>query len=85
MKLQKDAEALAKIKMVKSLITSEIDSKFKTCGLIAVDTDFNEVSFDVYQLEFENNKRDFSTDKADFKFTRGDKETYMLYFTYTIK
>ena len=84
-KIKKDEAALAAAKAQKTTIASAVSEVFKTAELIAVDPDFSEVNFYVYQNEYDNMQRNFSTAAADFKFERGDKDELMLYFTYKIK
>ena len=68
------------------MITSEIESLFKTAGIIAVDTEFREVSLDVLPGEFDGDKmRNISTNRIDLKYSRCDKDTCMLYYSYIIK
>jgi len=84
-KSQKESILLMKIKQEKTLITAEIKSKFETVDTICVDTEFNDVSFDVYREEFDKGKRGFSTERAEFKYERCDESMNTLYFSYTLK
>ena len=83
-KAEKEAEQMAKIKEERSLITSEINAVFKTADMIAVDTEFKEVSLSVYQDEYDRMRRNFVSNRAEFKFQKSDKDTCTLYYSYAI-
>lgn len=84
MKAQKDAEQMTKIKEERSLITSEINTVFKTADMVSVDTEFKEVSLSVYQDEYDRMRRNFVSNRAEFKFEKSDKDTCTLYYSYVI-
>jgi dihydroxyacid dehydratase/phosphogluconate dehydratase len=85
MKAAKEEEQMAKIREERSLITSGINALFKTADMVAVDTEYKEVSLSVYPEEFDRSRTTLSCDVADFRLEKSDKETYSLYYSYTIK
>lgn len=84
MKEQREQEKFALMKAERTLITDSISSLCSTAEFIAVEPEFKEVNFCVFPQDYDRMCKSAKTPAANFKFERGDSDTYMLYYSYTL-